>query len=89
MLTRAFDQPLKATVEDQPASADRNGFERPVCDQREQFGTSDAGNAYRIRNPHRQHGGGLGGAFEGSCLGHRRIVNTLRAAIKITNGPIV
>lgn len=89
MLARAFDQALKASVENQPASADGRCFERPIRDQREQFGTPDAGDAYCIRDPHRQHGGGLGGAFEGNCLGHKRNVNMLRAAIKMTEEPIV
>lgn len=89
MLARAFDQELKASVEDQPASANGRCFERPIRDQREQFGAPDAGDAYRIRNPNRQHGAGLGGAFEGNCLGHKRNVNMLCAAIKMTEKPIV
>ncbi len=89
MLARAFNQALKASVEDQPASANGSGFERPVRDQREQLSTSYAGDAYCIRDPHRKHGGRLGGAFEGSCLGHRRNVNTRCAAIKMTKEPIV
>ena len=89
MLAWAFNQALKASVEDQPASANGCSFKRPVRDQREQLGTSYAGDAYCIRDPHRQHGVRLGGAFEGNCLRHKRNVNTLRAAIKMTEEPIV